>query len=270
MLLKAHMDAVENTLLHRSRIPATAGHTLHRGTPREAFISEFLTDHLSGKLAVGTGEIIDSNSAPRQSRNQFDIIIYNNEYPKLNLGGGINAFLSESVVATIEVKSLLTESELETSVISASKAKALSRNIQYVMTSGYVPPGILSYVVAYDGPASINTVASWVNRIDNRNSLNSSPLPNTIHARQGILSQGIEGVFVLGKGSIIFDNSTISVVDDSFRVANPSYRYNVFDTNDGNILMLFLLLTQATCNIAGQWADVFPYLKGVNFKWSAS
>src|SRR4051812_42057752 len=107
-MLRAHLDAVEQHLLHISRIPANAGHTLHRGTPREAFIKEFLAAHLSARLAVGTGEIIDAQSLPRQPRNQFDIVIYNSDYPKIDLGGGINAFLSESVIATIEVKSLLT------------------------------------------------------------------------------------------------------------------------------------------------------------------
>jgi len=41
-MLKSHMDAVETSLIHISKIPANAGHTLHRGTPREAFIKEFL------------------------------------------------------------------------------------------------------------------------------------------------------------------------------------------------------------------------------------
>jgi len=101
------MDAVENHLVQISRIPANAGHTLHRGTPREAFIKEFLENHLSANVAIGTGEIIDANSQPRAPRNQFDIVIYKNNYPKLDFGGGINGFMIESVVATIEVKRFL-------------------------------------------------------------------------------------------------------------------------------------------------------------------
>jgi hypothetical protein len=122
-LLKAHLEAVEQHLLAISRIPANAGHMLHRGTPREAFVKEFLIGHLSARLAVGSGEIIDASSLPREQRNQFDIIIYRADYPKIDLGGGINAFLAESVVATIEVKSLLNESELDVAIKSASNAK---------------------------------------------------------------------------------------------------------------------------------------------------
>jgi uncharacterized protein DUF6602 len=92
-VLKSHLDPVEQTLLAISRVPANAGHALHRGTPREAFIKEFLTAHLSARLAVGTGEIIDANSLPRKPRNQFDLVIYKSDYPKIDLGGGINAFL---------------------------------------------------------------------------------------------------------------------------------------------------------------------------------
>lgn len=95
-MLKAPLDAVEDRLLATSRIPANAGHALHRGTPRESFIREFLEGHISTRVSIGTGEIIDAASTPRQPRNQFDIVIYRNDYPRLDLGGGINAFLAES------------------------------------------------------------------------------------------------------------------------------------------------------------------------------
>lgn len=87
-MLKAHLEAVEQHLLAISRIPTNAGQMLHRGTPREAFVKEFLIGHLSARLAVGSGEIIDASSLPRKQRNQFDIIIYRADYPKIDFGGG--------------------------------------------------------------------------------------------------------------------------------------------------------------------------------------
>jgi hypothetical protein len=99
-MLKAHLNAVEAHLLQISQIPANSGHNLHKGTPREAFIREFLINHLSQQVAIGTGEIIDANSTPNQQRNQIDIVIYKKDYPKIDFGGGINGFLAESVVAT--------------------------------------------------------------------------------------------------------------------------------------------------------------------------
>ncbi|WP_320660073.1 DUF6602 domain-containing protein [Enterobacter asburiae] len=62
-MLLAHMSAVEEQLLATSKIPANSGHSLHKGTPREAFIREFLEAHLPSTLAIGTGEIIDSESS---------------------------------------------------------------------------------------------------------------------------------------------------------------------------------------------------------------
>ena len=74
-MLKSHMDAIEDHLVSISKIPANSGHTLHKGTPREAFIKEYLEGHLSPNVAIGTGEIIDAASQPGAARNQFDIVI---------------------------------------------------------------------------------------------------------------------------------------------------------------------------------------------------
>ena len=110
-MLKSHMDAVEQSLVAISKIPANSGHSLHKGTPREAFIKEYLEGHLPSNVAIGTGEIIDASSIPGQQRNQYDIVIYKRSYPKLDFGGGISGFLIESVIATIEVKSVLKVNE---------------------------------------------------------------------------------------------------------------------------------------------------------------
>jgi hypothetical protein len=67
---------------------------LHKGTPREAFIREFLEGHLPENVAIGTGEIIDSTSKPNSPRNQFDIVIYRKSYPKLDFGGGVSGLLT--------------------------------------------------------------------------------------------------------------------------------------------------------------------------------
>src|SRR3972149_8349933 len=144
-MLKSHMDAVENHLVQISQIPANAGHTLHRGTPREAFIKEFLEGQLSANAGIGTGEIIDANSQPRASRNQFDIVIYKTNYPKLDFGGGINGFMIESVVATIEVKSILDQAAIDQSVKAAHAAKSLSPNINRSFSTGCLTPPHLDF-----------------------------------------------------------------------------------------------------------------------------
>src|SRR5438552_3739809 len=104
-MLKSHLEAVERQILATSKIPANSGHTLHKGTPRESFVKEFLEGHLSERIAVGTGEIIDADSKPNEHRPQVDIVLYKRDYPRIHFGGGIHGFLVESVIATIEVKS---------------------------------------------------------------------------------------------------------------------------------------------------------------------
>src|SRR5436305_1197941 len=71
-MLLSHMAAVERSLLQTAKIPASAGHSLHKGTPRETFIKQFLQDHLTETIAIGQGEIIAANSRSGDRRSQFD------------------------------------------------------------------------------------------------------------------------------------------------------------------------------------------------------
>ncbi|HFW2198173.1 TPA: DUF6602 domain-containing protein, partial [Salmonella enterica subsp. enterica serovar Virchow] len=208
-MLKTHMNATENHLVSISQIPANAGHTLHRGTPREAFIKEFLSGHLSSNVAIGSGEIIDSNSQPRVQRNQYDIVIYKNNYPKLDFGGGVNGFLIESVIATIEVKSLLDQSAIDQSVKAAHNAKVLNPSINKSFSTGWVPPKIINYVVAYDGPAQMNTVYNW---ILNSHQTNRIPLPSwNQQTKYQTPGTALDGVVLLNKGFIKLDNTPLSL-----------------------------------------------------------
>ena len=197
-MLYSHMQAVEEQLLAISKIPANSGHSLHKGTPREAFIREYLEKHLNSTVAIGTGEIIDSRSKPGEQRNQFDIVIYKRNYPKLDFGGGVSGFLAESVVATIEVKSTLDKAGIEQAVRAARAAKALKKNEVKSFSSGYIPPSILSFVVAYDGPAKMETVHAWVKEVYSSNGISEPKLPP--NDRAAVAGPALEGVFVLGKG----------------------------------------------------------------------
>ena len=259
-MLKAHIDSHEQQLLATSRIPANSGHTLHKGTPREAFIRQFLQDHLSETLAIGTGEIIDSNSKPREPRNQIDIVLYRRNYPKLDFGGGINGFLAESVVATIEVKSVLDADAMKQSIQTAKNVKTLKRNITTAFVTGFQPPGILSYVVAYDGPASMRTVAGWLPAIHSECGISLPHMPPTLNERVGIACPTVDGVFVLGRGFIQFDNSPIGFTTDELRSAHPDLNWGIADTPDGNLLLLFLSITTATSGLSGSWLEPLPYV----------
>jgi hypothetical protein len=259
-VLKSHMDAKENALVAISKIPANSGHSLHKGTPREAFIREFLESHLPENVAIGTGEIIDANSQPGAQRNQFDIIIYKKNYPKLDFGGGISGFLIESVIATVEVKSTLSQSDLEQAIKAARNAKALTSNVTASFLSGHIPPKILNYVVAYDGPTQMQTVYNWIPQIHRTLGIVIPDLPQDESQRTSTASPSIDGVIVLNKGFVYFDNVPTGFATAESRAAHPNMKWLYAYTITGNLLALFLFPQVATANLEGKWLNPIPYL----------
>lgn len=259
-MLTTHMNAVEDHLLAISRIPANAGHSLHKGTPREAFIREFLESNLNSTVAIGTGEIIDASSKPNTQRNQFDIVIYKRNYPKLDFGGGINGFLAESVVATIEVKSTLDKAGIEQAVRAARAAKQLKRNEHKAFSAGYTPPSVLSFVVAYDGPAKMETTHAWVKEAYQALGVSEPDMPPDAD-RSRIAGPGLEGVFVLGKGFLNFDNAPYGFVPQQVRKEHPNVHWAIAQTDRGSLLSFFMLLTVATSNVDAAWLNPLPYLE---------
>jgi len=259
-MLKAHMDAKENELVAISRIPANSGHPLHKGTPREAFIREFLESHLPATIAIGTGEIIDAESKPGESRNQYDIILYRKNYPKLDFGGAVSGFLIESVIATIEVKSTLTKEDLKQAMRAAAAAKNLTPNVTKSFSAGYIPPRVLNYVIAYEGPASMGTVLNWIPELQANLGIVRENLPKDVNERIKTPSKSIDGVFVLNKGFIYFDNVPLGFATEEIRAAHDDLRWLMAESSQGNLLLFFLLLQNAAANIEGSWLNAVPYL----------
>jgi hypothetical protein len=265
-MLSEHLAAVENRLLCSSRVPSIAGHPIHKGAPREAFVREFLVAHLGTRAAIGTGEIVDASSRAGGPRNQIDIVVYKSEFPKIDLGGGIHAFLAESVIATIEVKSTLTKSGLEKATKSAVAVKALQRHLAQHKISTMPVQKIISFVVAYNGPLHASTILDWLVEIDAKYRINVPPLPLTGDQRSQLQSGGVEGVFILGKNSVVFDYDAVGVIQDANRRCYPNARYQYRDAASGNLLWLFLLLTQAVSNAQLQWPVLERYFTASAFE----
>ena len=196
-------------------------------------------------------------------------MIYRRNYPKLDFGAGISGFLIESVIATIEIKSTLTGQELESAI---KAAKQLSPNVVQSFHTGYIPPKVLNYVVAFDGPASMKTVYGWINPIYKKLGIVQKDLPTDENKRISTASESIDGIFVLQKGFLYFDNIPLgfSCVDN--REVNPDSKWIFADTSEGNLLLLFLLLQGATANVEGKWLNPLPYLTNFslpNIHWGA-
>jgi hypothetical protein len=201
---------------------------------------------------------------PNQSRNQFDIVIYKRNYPKLDFGGGISGFLIESVIATIEVKSTLTSQELENAIKASNAAKQLSPNVVQTFRTGYIPPKVLNYVVAYDGPASMETVYGWINPIYKKLGIIQKNLPTEQNQRISTASESVDGIFVLQKGFLYFDNIPSGFESNEDRQMIPDSKWIFSDTHSENLLFLFLLLQGATANVEGKWLNPLPYLKNLS------
>lgn len=270
-MLLQHMNAVEGHLLEISKIPANSGHPLHKGTPRETFIREFLEKHLNSTVSLGSGEIIDCNSQPSESRNQYDIVIFKRNYPKLDFGGSISGFLSESVVATIEVKSTLDKAGIKQAIQAAYRAKQLSRNIIKSFHTGYIPPAIVSYVVAYDGPAKMETVHGWIKEVYLELGM-IEPIFQVGQDRSAMPSPSLDGVYILGKGFCNFCNIPYSFLTSEILSQQPAIRWEIANCSRGSLLSFFLNLTVITNNVEAAWLDPLPYLtqfrvEAINFAY---
>jgi len=262
-MLKTHFNQIEDELLTVSRRLIAAGHSLHKGTPREIFIRNYLERHLSSLLSIGSGEVIDAESTPGYSRPQVDIVVFKRQFPKIHLGGDIDAFFVESVVATIEVKSKLTEGELRKAMSAALKLKALHRDDASVWTigSGYKPPGILCFLIAYDGPAKMGTVRNWISRLDTELGVSYPPLESTLSDRLKVVAPALDGIFVLGKGLSVHDSLPISLISDEQRALRPEVRWITADVERGGLLLFFCVLTASGCGVVMHGLNALEYLK---------
>jgi hypothetical protein len=259
-MFESHMAAREEVLVAISKIQENSGHSLHKGTPREILIREFLETHLPESVAIGTGEIIDANSKPGSQRNQFDIVIYKRNYPKLDFGGGISGFLVESVIATVEVKSTLRKADVRQAVKAARSAKTLLPSVTSSIQAGYIPPHVLNYVVAYDGPAQIRTIYNWITQGHKTLGITTERLPQVKQQRLMTASPSIDAIFVLKKGFVYFDNVAVGLATSEDRTTNPDLKWVFSAAASGSLLLFFLMLQSATANIDGRWLNPSPYL----------
>jgi hypothetical protein len=253
-MLPTHLNNSEGELLEKFKRSSVSGHGVNRGTPREVFVREFLARNLASSLDIGSGEIFDSSSKPAAPRPQHDVVIYKRSYPKIDLGGSVGGFLIESVVATIEVKSTLNPEDVDQAVKAGRAAKALKPSIY-----GGSPRPIANYVVAYRGPARMQTLFGWIQKSYKKNGLRDPTLPH--HAfRNREPSSAIDGIFVLGTGFCLFENN-VGLVNDWILAKQVDITWSVVNEKRGALAMLFAGLLGLLLKDAPEELNPFPYLK---------
>jgi hypothetical protein len=123
-ILEVWANAIQGLLeAGHAVVSSTTDHNLLLGDAREVMIKDFLMRFLPSSLVVGTGQLIDSKGS---LSNQIDIVIYRSSFPIFRTLGSSDVFLLEGVVATIEVKSTLSRSELNNAVDNCVSVKSLS------------------------------------------------------------------------------------------------------------------------------------------------
>lgn len=249
-MLLSHINAIEKILVAQGAAAQNAGHPNLRGWPREWFIRDFLINHLPSSLEIGHGEIIDQDSTPEpfqgEYRPEVDIVIYRRDLPKISYSRDNTAFLSEGVLATIESKSVLTKEELAKACNASATHKSLRRNIPLHALGDFPPDEIVSYVIAYNGPAKISTVANWLPEISNEAELNVNNM--------------VDMIVILGKG-VVWQKNKISVIPESHIPEDSQWVY--FDQSEKNLFLLFTHMMSLTAYLSSP-----PDTLGYGFKFS--
>lgn len=249
-MLLSHINAIERILVAQGAAAQNAGHPNLRGWPREWFIRDFLKNHLPSSLEIGHGEIIDQDSTPEPPQGEYrpevDIVIYRRDLPKISYSQDNIAFLSEGVLATIESKSVLTKVELSNACRASSVHKDLKRNIPLHALGDFPPDKIVSYVIAYDGPANISTVAGW--------------LPQIAQETGITVDNMVEMIVILGKG-VIWQKNKISVIPESQIPEDSQWVY--FEQPEKNLFLLFTHMMSL-----GAYLSSPPDTLGYGFKFS--
>ncbi|MFC2053480.1 DUF6602 domain-containing protein [Chloroflexota bacterium] len=256
-MLENHLNALEEVLCAQGKIASNAGHPNLIGNPKEWFIRNFLMDHLPETVKIGQGEIINSRTVPKESRNQSDIVLYRQDYPVISYSQDNNAFMRESVIATIEVKSTIYLEEFRIACKTSINHKERIYIQEFDPNKPYQPAGIIedfktppinTYVVAYDGPVKISTAATWLPKV----SLELEVTPDKL----------VDLIVILGKGTV-WRLESFPPFASQLKTLHPEAKWGYIEQQDKNLLILFLHLLFQISPIGN---TIVEYAKNVPFR----
>lgn len=216
-----------------------------KGTMREDKLKEYIKKLFPSKYAIGNGIIVDSNET--QSKQQ-DFIIYDNfNSPNLIETDSVQVIPIESVYATIEVKSTLTISELETSIKNIESVKKLEKTkpfINPVFSTSFTPP--ICMIFAYSSDTSLNNI---VKKIDELNS-------------DIEISNRLSIVCVLDKG-LIFGINRHGFKEIELIPTEKTIYVTHEDKLENNLYLFYLLMITAINNIIMPPVNLMGYAQKI-------
>ena len=209
-ILEAHFAASRARLVAEGAIANAYNHKGNIGSIREAFVRELLENCTSKFCSVGAGEIIHRDMTVDEPRNQMDVVLYNNRYPKIPGAGGVDMFFVEAVSATVEVKSCLTKKDIRQAAQASKRIKSYPKAPpQRFNPNGSIPrPHPYCFLFAYDAnAASIKTVEKWMREVSEEDDYDLKHLAKfSWQARKFAFHSFLNGIFVLNKGYILADS----------------------------------------------------------------
>lgn len=209
-ILSKHFDVIRERLTSEGKLANEFRHNTNKGNIRETFARELLIDSTSQFCSVGSGEIIHREMSSDEERNQIDVVVYNNRYPKISGGGGVDLFFAETVSSFIEIKSKLTKKDIQ----QAAKACKRIKSYPYAPAHRFNATGMVkaprpySFLFAYDTDASdIKKVAEWTQEVAAEDKYGLDLLAETKPEERSFFPQKfLDGIFVLNKGYVCVDS----------------------------------------------------------------
>lgn len=108
---------------------------------REFFVESILRRVLPASVVVGSGEIVDGNGTRSK---QQDLLLYRNNFPIIDSPAGSHVYFAEGVLATIEVKSVLTGDELARATGNIRSVQALEPGDEGIHATDEIEGGDVS------------------------------------------------------------------------------------------------------------------------------
>lgn len=140
------------------------GHSVTAGAARERLIQDFLTAHLPQMTSVVSGVIIDSDGLRSK---QQDIVLMLKSMPRLPFASGHDLIFQEGAVATFEIKTGITPSDLSDIALNIASVKSLKPSTLEGAQIGNLDwsyTRILSVVLTYGG-TKFNSIEQELGRL---------------------------------------------------------------------------------------------------------
>ncbi len=267
-MLVEHLGALEKRLLDMFKAESSA--------PCDLLLREYFEPLFGADLMVGAGRVVDSRSEADAPQVGADILLCRRHGPRLQLDGLSDCFLAESVVAAISVTPYLDGAQMARAVSAARSIKQLRRSSLRATggaaqaESAELPDTELSdatlaipcFVLAFDGPQQMDAVHVALKHAYREHGIEEADLPDTGAERLQFASPAVDGVFVLGRGFLNFDNTAFGFFDDAARHDSFGACWSIASAEQGSLVSLFMQISLAADALAGTRLDPRPYLGG--------